>query len=173
MSIATFNVCAGGHRVLEVECRPGTLHSTAAPPPDQAPPSHPFIHGVATDPMHEHALGTILRRSGSAVEFLRGAIEAGYDLASGRVSPWDLEGGFRRIVRGDVAVGGAWPQSGPFATLSETAPDEPVVYPHALVTVYEDAEVDTVRAALDVSEDFDGFTAALAARGLTLVKSTT
>jgi len=163
VSAATYHVCADGRSVLELACRPGTLHSSAAPPEGWTAPPHPFIHGVATDPLHEHRLGTLLRESADALDFLRRAIAAGYDVVSGALDRWDLEGPSRRIVHGAAVLGCVWRMAGPFATLALEAPATLFVSPHALVTAYDDTAAPAIEAALHECADADDFVTRLEA----------
>ena len=164
--IARYHVCAKGRSVLEVECRPGTLHSTAAPPEGWTPPPHPFIHGVATDPLQEHRLGTLLRESSDALDFLRRAIAAGYEVVSAAIGRWDLEGPSHRVLDdAGAALGCVWQVPGPFATLALEAPEHPYLSPYSLVTAYDDASAPMIEADLRAAADATEFVARLGARG--------
>jgi hypothetical protein len=168
MSVATFHVCADGRSVLEVEARPGTLHSMGTPPPDWQPPSHPFLHAVATDPMHEHDLRDQLLASVDALDFLRRVVAAGYDLVDGTVSPWDLEGARRIRTRDGALVGAAFACAGPLATLTRSVPEVRERYEHATACVYDEALLQAVREALAGSDSYERFGARLADLGLRL-----
>lgn len=167
MSAATFHLCADRRSVLEIECRPGTLHSSAAPPEGWKPPPHPFIHGVATDPMHESRLAAILRQSESASDFLGRAIAAGYDVAHGAAWTGALRRAYRIHAADGALIGVLWWEAGPFATLSVEAQDA-TEYPQATVTAYAASAAPALLAALEETDDDEGLKARFAELGYTL-----
>lgn len=170
MGLATYHVCADGRSVLELEARPGTLHSTASPPPDWQPPRHPFVHAVATDPMHEHELRELLVASADVVDFLRRCVAAGYDVADGSISRWDLEEARRIRGPGGELLGSTFACPGPLATLVAEIVAERRRYDHAAVCLYGETHLDAVAEALEASDSYDGFAARLSERGLALTR---
>lgn|GEM_PF-2391246 len=168
MAVATYHVCADGRCVLQVEVRPGTLHSTAAPPPGWKPPAHPFIHGVSIDPLHEHTLGQLLRQSDSAAGYLRRVVDAGYDLVDGAVDRWDLEGGHRRLYdkATDELLGVVFPTAGPLVALGEQRQDDPPSFGHACGCAYVERALPILASALAETKRFEELLTRLRAAGL-------
>jgi hypothetical protein len=72
----------GGRLVLRIRDEPGTLRSTAAPPPGAAAPGiHPFIDAQAVDAVSEGELRALLDESTGFDDYVRRLGAAGYDVA--------------------------------------------------------------------------------------------
>jgi hypothetical protein len=84
-----------GRLVLRIRDNPGTLRSTAAPPPGPAPPLppplpgaggapqpgvHPFIDAQAVDAVSEGELRALLDESTSFDDYVRRLVAAGYEV---------------------------------------------------------------------------------------------
>jgi hypothetical protein len=84
-----------GRLVLRIRDNPGTLRSSAPPPPRPAPPLpapvpgaadalppgvHPFIDAQAVDAASEGELRALLDESTSFDDYVRRLVAAGYDL---------------------------------------------------------------------------------------------
>jgi len=86
-----------GRLVLRIRDEPGTLRSTAAPPPGPAPPPplpvpgttdalppgvHPFIDAQALDAASEGELRALLDESESFDDYMRRLVAAGYEVTA-------------------------------------------------------------------------------------------
>lgn len=71
-------VYKGEREVLFITDRPGSLTSTAHPPPGFEPPQHPFLTASAMDIMEEGRLRDILDQAKSLEEFLSLLEKNGY-----------------------------------------------------------------------------------------------
>jgi len=76
-----YDVSKDGRLVLSVTDAPGPVVSTAAPPPDKAVVSHPFLSASAHDPLEEDALRALLLRAKNTGEFLELLRGAGYQVS--------------------------------------------------------------------------------------------
>ena len=115
----SFDVYRDGRLALTVRDQPGTLRSTAPPPPGAGPPpppgtpapnAHPFLDGQAHDAVSEDQLGRLLASSDSFDAYLQALLSAGYDIAaegSGRSLP-----GVVRLHDADGLVGAISPAGG-------------------------------------------------------------
>ena len=148
-----------GEAVLDLEERPGTLRSTAPPPPGWRAPEHPFIDAVAIYHRHEHALRGYVHASNTARELLDRLFAAGYDLAPPELERWDLAAG-ACLFAGERCVATVWAAPGPLRVVHAPAPDSPRA--HAL-TIY-DAAHGAPLGTVDLV-DFDQHLAALGAIG--------
>jgi hypothetical protein len=172
--IRSFDVYRDGRLALTVRDEPGTLRSTAPPPPDAGPPGppgppgaaaargpngHPFLDGQAHDAVSEDQLGRLLAEADSFDAYLRALLGAGYEIAaegSGRELPPALR------LRDDA--GAIWPVGGRFASL---AGGEQRAFEHAMATAYEASAAEAILAALSASSTFEAFEAELDRAGLT------
>lgn len=77
---SSWEVLKNGQPVLLLKNEPGPLTSTAAPPPGQEPPRHPFLTASALDPIEENALRETLDKSRSFEEFVSLLKAQGYTL---------------------------------------------------------------------------------------------
>lgn len=73
-----WRVYDGDLAILEMSDEPGTLTSTAMPPPGAKPVTHPFLTAAALDAMHEDKLRSLLVASHTMDEFLRALEGAGF-----------------------------------------------------------------------------------------------
>lgn len=164
-----FYVYQGPRLALEIEDRPGTLHSRAGPPPG-GPPHHPFIHATAYDALLENQLGALLRESSDFDDFLARLVAAGYDLMSAG-DAWEMwvEPCYRLIDPLGVA-GAAWPFAGQAACLWWQPPAGEYVFGHATVTVYRRDAADAILTELAATTEFEAFRDALESLGITLVR---
>jgi hypothetical protein len=160
-----FLVYRGRQLVLEIEDRPGTLHSRAAPGAS-GPPHHPFIHATAYDALSEDELGGLLRESRDFDDYLARLVAAGYDLMSA-TGGWEMriEPGFR-LVDSEGAAGVAWPFPGQAACAWWQPPPGEYQFEHATVTVYRREAADRVLAQLAATDSFPAFREALEREGL-------
>ena len=166
----SFDVYRDGRLVLSVRDEPGTLRSTAPPPPGAGPPpppgtpppnAHPFLDGQAHDAVSEDELGRLLAEADSFDAYLQALLAAGYDIAaegSGRELP-----GVVRLHDGDRLAGAIWPVGGRFASL---AGGEQRAFEHATATAYETRAADPILAALSASATFEALEAELQRAGL-------
>jgi len=160
-----FYVYDGEYLVLTVADAPGTLRSSAPPPPSGAhPPAHPFLDAQAHDPATEDELGAILARCPDFDAYLAALVEAGYDLAALRRSR--LPGG-ARLLEGNRPVGALWPQGGPFAALWWQPAPGCLEFDHALVTAYDHDRALDLIAALRATGTLPDLLDALRATGIT------
>jgi hypothetical protein len=168
-----FDVYREGRLVLTVRDEPGTLRSTAPPPPGPkpgppgppgsgpAPGSHPFLDGQAHDAVSEDQLGRLLAESDSFDGYLRALLDAGYDIAaegSGRELP-----GLVRLHDGEGLAGAAWPVGGRYASLARGADG---AYEFATATAYAERAEVAILAALSAATTFEAFEAQLERAGL-------
>jgi hypothetical protein len=165
-----FDVYREGRLVLTVRDEPGTLRSTAPPPPGPrpgppgsapAPGSHPFLDGQAHDAVSEDQLGRLLAESDSFDGYLSALLEAGYDIAaegSGRELP-----GLVRLHDGEGLAGAAWPVGGRYASLARGADG---AYEFATATAYAERAEVAIVAALSSATTFEAFEAQLERAGL-------
>ena len=166
-----FDVYRAGRLALTVRDQPGTLRSTAPPPPGAGPPpppgtpapnAHPFLDGEAHDAVSEDQLGRLLASSESFDAYLQALLEAGYDLAaegSGRSLP-----GVRAPARRRRVVSGAiWPVGGRFVSL---AGGEQGAFEHATATAYEARATAPMLDALSASSTFEALESELERAGL-------
>jgi hypothetical protein len=166
----SFDVYHDGRLALTIRDEPGTLRSTAPPPPGAGPPpppgtpapnAHPFLDGQAHDAVSEDQLGRLLAESGSFDEYLQALLAAGYDIAaegSGR----ELSG-VVRLYDGDRLAGAIWPVGGRFASL---AGGEQRGFEHATATAYDPRAAEPILAALSASSTFEALEAELRRAGL-------
>ena len=76
---AAYDVFDGGTLVLQIVDKPGSLVSTAPPPPTGATEvRHPFLSAVATSPVHEDKLRTLLEGATSTADYLARLRAAGF-----------------------------------------------------------------------------------------------
>jgi len=75
---AIYVVYKGERPVLKIIDRPGTLTSTALPPPGVLPPRHPFLTATALAPAEEGRLRQILEISVNTSDFLDKLRRAAY-----------------------------------------------------------------------------------------------
>lgn len=167
VDVRGFHVFAGATPVLEVEDRPGTLHSTAPPPPG-GPPAHPFVHGVALDPASEHELGGLLRSASDFDAFVEALVVAGYDLVAADGSVRNRHGAPARVLDGQRPVGSLWPGGGRFSCLWWMPAEGHLVFVHATATAYHHEHAEALYAAVAEAGSFPAVCAAVEARGLTV-----
>ena len=166
----SFDVYRDGRLALTVRDEPGTLRSTAPPPPGAGPPpppgtpapnAHPFLDGQAHDAVSEDQLGRLLAETDSFDAYLQALLAAGYDIAaegSGRELP-----GVVRLHDGDGLAGAIWPSGGRFASL---AGGEQRAFEHATATAYEPRAAAPILAALSASSTFEALESGLGRAGL-------
>ena len=166
----SFDVYRDGRLALTVRDEPGTLRSTAPPPPDAGPPpppgtpppnAHPFLDGQAHDSVSEDQLGRLLAESDSFDGYLHALLAAGYDIAaegSGRELP-----GVVRLYDGDGLAGAIWPSGGRFASL---AGGEQRAFEHATATAYEPRAEAPILTELSASSTFEALEIRLRRAGL-------
>ncbi|MBN1641122.1 MAG: hypothetical protein JXA09_07790 [Anaerolineae bacterium] len=157
-----FYVYNGEYLALTVADAPGTLRSSAPPPPAGArPPAHPFLDAQAHDPASEDELASILARCADFDAYLAALVEAGYDLAALRRSR--LPGG-ARLLDGARPIGVLWPEGGPFSCLWWQPAPGCLEFDHALVTAYDRDRaldlLDALRATATLPELLDALRAA-------------
>ena len=166
----SFDVYRDGRLALTVRDEPGTLRSTAPPPPDPGPPpppgtrppnAHPFLDGQAHDAASESQLGGLLADAESFDGYLRALLDAGYDIAaegSGRELP-----GVVRLHDSEGLAAAIWPVGGRFASLDG---GEQRAFEHATATAYAPRAAAPLLAALAASSTFEALEAELERAGL-------
>jgi hypothetical protein len=166
----SFDVYREGRLALTVRDEPGTLRSTAPPPPGAGPPpppgtpapnAHPFLDGQAHDAVSEDQLGRLLAESDSFDAYLQALLAAGYDIAAEGGAP-ELHG-VVRLHDGDQLAGAIWPVGGRFASLADGAQG---AFEHATATAYDPRAAATMLAALSASSTFETLEAELDRAGL-------
>jgi hypothetical protein len=167
----SFDVYREGRLALTVRDQPGTLRSTAPPPPGAGPPpppgtpapnAHPFLDGQAHDAVSEDQLGRLLAGAETFDAYLQALLEAGYDLAaegSGR----ELPGVVRLHDRDGLLSGAVWPVGGRFVSL---AGGEPRAFAHATATAYAAGVTAPMLEALSGSSTFEALEHELQRAGL-------
>jgi hypothetical protein len=176
-----FAVYTDGRLALVIRDNPGTLRSTAGPPPpagDPGPPGppgttdlppgvHPFIDAEAHDPVSEGRLRELLDASSGFDDYVARLIDAGFDIASGR--PWeglDHElGRGARLHDGDELAGVVWPRPGQFTTLEHQPDGDELVF-DATATAYREPAAPRILEALRAGGSFEDLRERLAAAGL-------
>lgn len=151
---------AGGGAVMDIEARPGNLISVAAPSGPLA--THPWLHAISRNPMHEHALRQILLASADFDDFTARLVAAGYDLLGNGAELFDIEGGARRIQRGATVVGALFEGIGHPSTLRWQPEDGALLEGPAVVTAYVDAHAEALLGAVRGAASFDDAVSKLA-----------
>jgi hypothetical protein len=176
-------VYVDGRLALVARAEPGTLRSTAGPPPGvpgppgpPGPPGadpgpqpglHPFIDAQAHDPVSEGRLRGLLDESSGFDDYLARLLGAGFDIASwNELEPaYDRPGG-RRLRDGDALVGAVWPQGGQFTSLRRQPVAGERVFAAATLTAYEDDWAPRLLDALEGAADHGSLLERLREAGL-------
>ena len=178
-----FAVYREGRLVLVVRDNPGTLRSTAGPPPGAGPPPppgppgedagpapglHPFIDAQAHDPVTEGRLRALLDRTSGFDEYLAELLAAGFDIASclpGEGLDYSLEDG-ARLYDGDALAGACWPQRGQFTSLRHQPVEGELVFDHSTLTAYAEEWGPRLLDAVEQAGDHASLLGLLGAAGL-------
>jgi hypothetical protein len=175
-----FAVYTEGRLALVVRAEPGTLRSSAGPPPpagDPGPPGppgttdlppgvHPFIDAEAYDPVSEGRLRELLDDSSGFDDYLARLVDAGFDITSIRPDGVDYElPPGTRLHDGDGLAGGCWPRPGQFTTLAHQPAGEELVF-DATATAYRESAAPALLEALRAGGTFEELLERLAGSGL-------
>ena len=178
-----FAVYGDGRLVLVVRDNPGTLRSTAGPPPGAAPPGppgppgedaalapgvHPFIDAQAHDPVTEGRLRALLDQASGFDDYLARLLAAGFDIASclpGEGLDYSLEDGVR-LFDGDALAGACWAQRGQFTSLRRQPVEGELVFDHSTLTAYAEEWASRLLDALQQAGDHASLLERVPAAGL-------
>jgi hypothetical protein len=177
-----FAVYTESRLALVVRSEPGTLRSSAGPPPpagDPGPPGppgttdlppgvHPFIDAEAHDPVSEGRLRELLDASSDFDDYLARLLDAGFDIASYRPEEgpaYELPPA-TRLHDGDGLAGACWPRPGQFTTLRHQPAGDELVFDAATATAYREDAAPPMLDALRASTTHDELLERLAATGL-------
>jgi len=176
-------VYVDGRLALVARAEPGTLRSTAGPPPGvpgppgpPGPPGadpgpqpglHPFIDAQAHDPVSEGRLRALLDESSDFDDYLARLLGAGFDIASWQPleAAYDLPDG-RRLHDGDALVGAVWPRGGQFTSLRHQPVEGERVFEAATLTAYDEDWAPRLLDALEGAEDHGSLLERLREAGL-------
>jgi hypothetical protein len=177
-------VYVGGRLALVARAEPGTLRSTAGPPPGQpgppgppGPPGgddpglppglHPFIDAQAHDPVSEGRLRALLDDSSDFDDYLARLLDAGFDIASWQPGDpaYDLPGG-ARLQDGDVLVGATWPRRGQYTSLRRQPAEGEMVFDAGTLTAYAEDWAPRMLDALEGAGDHGALLGRLRETGL-------
>ncbi|MHB1356967.1 MAG: hypothetical protein ACYCZF_13445 [Anaerolineae bacterium] len=157
-----------GLHALTITDKPGSLVSTASPPPGGAP-KHPFLDGTAHQAIYESELATLLTKAADFDAYLSLLIQAGYDIAADDALPGKSPGAGARMLEGEVPVGAAWQSAGQFTALWWQPVQGQMVCRHARLSVYQPAWVDRLLTCLQGAVDYESFCSNVQKLGLKLV----
>ena len=179
-----FAVYSDGRLVLVIRDNPGTLRSTAGPPPGMpgpppppgppgtapapTPGTHPFIDAQAHDPVTEGRLRALLDESSSFDDYVARLVSSGFDIASCLPSEgldYELPDGVR-LHDGEALVGVCWPMRGQFTTLAEQPVEDELVFDTAVLTAYDEGWGPRLLDALRDAGDHGALMDRLRAAGL-------
>jgi hypothetical protein len=177
-----FAVYTEGRLALVISEGPGTLRSSAGPPPpagDPGPPGppgttdlppgvHPFIDAEAHDPVSESRLRELLDASSGFDDYLARLLDAGFDIASYRPEEgpaYELPPA-TRLHDGDGLAGACWPRRGQFTTLEHQPAGDELVFEAATATAYRESAAPAMLDALGGAGTFHELVARLGAAGL-------
>jgi hypothetical protein len=175
-----FAVYSEGRLALVLRAEPGTLRSSAGPPPpagepgppgppgttDLPPGVHPFVDADAHDPVSEGRLRELLDASSGFDDYLARLVDAGFDIASVHDGPDYEPGPATRLHDGDGLAGACWPRAGQFTTLAHQPADGELVFECATATAYRETAAPALLDALRSATGFDELLERLAAAGL-------
>jgi hypothetical protein len=173
-----FAVYTEGRLALVVRAEPGTLRSSAGPPPpagDPGPPGppgttdlppgvHPFIDAEAYDPVSEGRLRELLDASSGFDDYLARLVDAGFDITSVLHGP-EYELGPATRLYDDGLAGACWPRPGQFTTLTHQPAGDELVF-DATATAYRESAAPVLLEALRAGGTFEDLLERLAAAGL-------
>jgi hypothetical protein len=173
-----FAVYTEGRLALVIRDNPGTLRSSAGPPPpagDPGPPGppgttdlppgvHPFIDAEAHDPVSEGRLRDLLDASSNFDDYLARLLDAGFDIASYRPPAHELPPA-TRLHDGDGLAGACWPRPGQFTTLAHQPAGDDLLF-DATATAYREDAARPMLDALRAASTYDELLGRLAAAGL-------